>query len=47
MYDLQLYEDYKDQIIWAAVPGLIVILLTVIMGFFGNTCIILATIKTK
>ncbi|CAD5223011.1 unnamed protein product [Bursaphelenchus okinawaensis] len=43
----KLYPYYQDKLIWSAVPGIIVILITVFVGLFGNSNIIIATYRTK
>ncbi|CAD5232565.1 unnamed protein product [Bursaphelenchus xylophilus] len=43
----ELYPEYKDKLIWPAVPGIILILATAFVGFFGNANIIIATCRTK
>lgn len=45
---LKFYEKYRhDDIIWAAVPATIVILLCSLVGIFGNANIVIASMRKK
>uniref|UniRef100_A0A1I7RHU9 G_PROTEIN_RECEP_F1_2 domain-containing protein n=1 Tax=Bursaphelenchus xylophilus TaxID=6326 RepID=A0A1I7RHU9_BURXY len=43
---MDFYNEYHDRLIWAAVPGVIIILCSVAVGIFGNSNIVLATIRS-